>query len=98
MYCIDPSKFYIRGDLYASSNARLAIDFSIPESLCRNDEYDMECVTTRDFDNSMASKYIFTYHNRVRFDADKYTENAHVIPETVFKWFKFPTTAKVMDF
>lgn len=58
----------------------------------------MECVTTREFDELMASKYIFTFHNRIRFDADSYSEDAHVIPETVFRWTKIPTTAKIQNF
>lgn len=70
MYCIDPSKFYIRGDLYSSTFARLQVSFSIPESECRESDYDLDCVTTRAFDDLMLGKNIFTFYNRIRFDAD----------------------------
>lgn len=94
MYCIDPSKFKIRGDSYSQTSfANFRLTFNIPEEKCRENEYDLECVTTREFFETVENKRIFTFRNRVRFNAEGYGEGAHIIKETVLQQYEFPKTA-----
>lgn len=98
MFCIDPSKFDIRGDTYSPSSKNLVISFNIPEAECRDSEYDLECVTTRAFQETLANKDIFTFYNRVRFVADGYGDGTHIIKETVLEWYEFPKITTVRNF
>ena len=61
MICIDPAKLMIRGDLFSVTPAFLLISFKIPEAKCRGGEYDLDCVTTKAFDDTLLFKKFFTF-------------------------------------
>ena len=48
--CIDYSKVKMQGNTLAQRYQRVTIDFIIPESECRNEKYDIQCVTSEEYE------------------------------------------------
>ena len=52
--CYDFSQFKISGGKFDSLSTRLSIEVRIPPNQCRNGPYDSQCITTRQYDESIS--------------------------------------------
>lgn len=58
----------ILGDKFDGLSSRLLIEINIPKDQCRNDPYDSQCITTREYDESISGKYLSLMTNQGKFD------------------------------
>ena len=66
--CFDYSKVRHQGFLRSPDFERVLIEFMIPESECRYDPYDIQCVTTAEYEASLGNLLISVMTNKTRFN------------------------------
>ena len=91
MLCPDYTNLSIIGDFNSAQFSRPSIVFKIPSQECRDDPYDIECVASKEYEETWSTKGILMLHNRKRFDQLEYQNNP-IILESVFHAFELPKT------
>ena len=61
--CFDYSRVKHRGNIRGNYFDRVMIEFIIPESECRNDPYDSQCVTKAEYEASLGNLVISVMTN-----------------------------------
>ena len=73
--CFDYSKVKHQGVLRSADYERVLIEFMIPESECRYDPYDIQCVTTAEYEASLGNLLISVMTNKTRFNQLEFDTN-----------------------
>lgn len=83
--CFDTSKIRISGGKFDVLSTRIFIEVRIPKNQCRDGPYDSQCITTREFDESISSKYLTLLTNQGKFDQKEYAGTA-IIKNSKATW------------
>ena len=68
LFCMNQQEIKIKGGLNELDFYRPTIEFRIPDESCRDDEYDGECIISREQQEQLSKKMIITFTNQMSYD------------------------------
>ena len=92
MVCVDESQIELKGNEFSPNSITLSFSLNFPESFCRDNEFDVECIGSYELEKQLHNTRVVTMTNRKRFEQEEYAAGTPIRDEAIIQWFPIPKT------